>query len=191
MFCVYVVKKKKFNDQPFPYHHELEVEIATLTNLGVGLGRVPLPETQVSSSAVGQAKAEGFRSQVSPPGGGWVVMVPFTLPGEKVRARIFRNHKNYSEADLISVLTPSPHRIDPKCPLFGTCGGCQYQHLTYAEQLKWKRQQVEELLKYMAGVEFPVAPVIGSPREYHYRSKITPHFKAWGGGPISVPASMP
>ena len=108
-----------------------------------------------------------------------------------MRARIFRNHKNYSEADLISVLTPSPHRIDPKCPLFGTCGGCQYQHLTYAEQLKWKRQQVEELLKYMAGVEFPVAPVIGSPREYHYRSKITPHFKAWGGGPISVPASMP
>ncbi len=163
-----MVKKKKFNDQPIPYHHELEVEIATLTNLGVGLGRVPLPETQVS----------GFRSPVSPPTGGWVVMVPFTLPGERVRARVFRNHKNFSEADLVAVLTPSPHRIDPKCPLFGRCGGCQYQHLTYAEQLKWKRQQVEELLKYMASVEFPVAPVIGSPREFGYRSKITPHFSA-------------
>ena len=99
-----MVKKKKFNDQPIPYHHELEVEIATLTNLGVGLGRVPLPETQVS----------GFRSPVSPPTGGWVVMVPFTLPGERVRARVFRNHKNFSEADLVAVLTPSPHRIDPK-----------------------------------------------------------------------------
>jgi len=147
------VGKKKFNDQPFPYHHELELEISTLTNLGVGLGRVQVGE------------------------GKWVVMVPFTLPGEKVRARVFRNHKNFSEADLLEVLTPSPHRIDPKCPLFGRCGGCQYQHLTYAEQLKWKRQQVEELLKYMAGVEFAVNPVIGSPREFGYRSKITPHFQ--------------
>ncbi len=149
-----VVKKKKFNDQPFPYHHELELEIATLTNLGVGLGRV----------TVGEGK--------------WVVMVPFTLPGEKVRVRVYRNHKNFSEADLLAVLTPSPHRIDPKCPLFGRCGGCQYQHLTYAEQLKWKRQQVEELLKFMVGVEFAVNPVIGSPREFGYRSKITPHFHA-------------
>jgi tRNA/tmRNA/rRNA uracil-C5-methylase (TrmA/RlmC/RlmD family) len=132
--------RKKFNDTPFAYHAELEIEIATLTNLGVGLGRVPLGEGQ------------------------WVVMVPFTLPGEKVRARVFRNHKNFSEADLVAVLTPSPHRTDPRCPLFGRCGGCQYQHLTYPEQLKWKRQQVEELLKYMAGVVFPVSPVIGSPR---------------------------
>lgn len=161
-----VVKKKKFNDQPFPYHHELEVEIATLTNLGVGLGRVPLPVSQPST----------LNSQPTQPATGWVVMVPFTLPGEKVRARVYRNHKNYSEADLVAVLTPSPHRIDPKCPLFGRCGGCQYQHLTYAEQLKWKRQQVEELLKFMAGVEFAVNPVIGSPREFGYRSKITPHF---------------
>ena len=158
--------KKKFNDQPFAYRTEIELEIATLTNLGVGLGRVPFGE------------------------GKWVVMVPFTLPGEKVRARVYRNHKNFSEADLLEVLTPSPHRIDPKCPLFGRCGGCQYQHLTYAEQLKWKRQQVEELLKYMAGVEFAVAPVIGSPREFGYRSKITPHFQAprIAGGPGSRPA---
>jgi 23S rRNA (uracil1939-C5)-methyltransferase/tRNA (uracil-5-)-methyltransferase len=147
------VGKKKFNDHPFPYRTELELEISTLTNLGVGLARV----------AVGEGK--------------WVVMVPFTLPGEKVRARVYRNHKNYSEADLLEVVTPSPHRVTPRCPIFGTCGGCQYQHLAYAEQLKWKRQQVEELLKYMAGVEFAVNAVIGSPREFGYRSKITPHFR--------------
>lgn len=151
------MKKKKFNDHPFPYRAEIELEIATLTNLGVGLGRVALPEDPASK---------------------WVVMVPFTLPGERVRARVYRNHKNFSEADLLEVLTSSPHRIAPRCPLFGTCGGCQYQHLTYAEQLKWKRQQVEELLKYMAGVEFSVNPVIGSPREFGYRSKITPHFSS-------------
>jgi tRNA/tmRNA/rRNA uracil-C5-methylase (TrmA/RlmC/RlmD family) len=146
------VARKKFNDQPFPYHHELELEISTLTNLGIGLGRVPVG------------------------GGSWVVMVPFTLPGEKVRARVFRNHKNYSEADLVEVLISSPHRITPRCELFGRCGGCQYQHLAYAEQLAWKRRQVEELLQHMAGVTFSVAPVIGSPQEFGYRSKITPHF---------------
>lgn len=162
--------KRKFNDQPFPYHHELELEVSTLTNLGVGLGRVRLD--------IDEAGGPALRSPAER-GEGWVVMVPFTLPGEKVRVRVYRNHKNYSEADLLEVLAPSPHRIAPRCPLFGRCGGCQYQHLTYAEQLQWKRQQVEELLQHLAGVEFAVAPVIGSPREYGYRSKITPHFQAW------------
>lgn len=171
MCSVYSVGKKKFNGQPFPYHQELELEISTLTNLGVGLGRVSIPEIQDPESKLEHSK-------------GWVVMVPFTLPGERVKVRVYRNHKNFSEADLLEVLTPSPHRIDPKCPLFGRCGGCQYQHLTYAEQLKWKRQQVEELLKYMAGVEFSVAAVIPSPKEFGYRSKITPHFN-----PPRVPAS--
>jgi 23S rRNA (uracil1939-C5)-methyltransferase/tRNA (uracil-5-)-methyltransferase len=190
---VYSVGKKKFNDEPFPYHHELEMEIATLTNLGVGLGRVSLPggETtddrgQTSDRTPASGPIENPESKIKN-SSGWVVMVPFTLPGERVRVRVYRNHKNYSEADLLAVLTPSPHRIDPKCPLFGQCGGCQYQHLTYAEQLKWKRQQVEELLKYMAGVEFSVKPVIGSPREFGYRSKITPHFRAGRANPPDEP----
>ena len=135
-FVSFVVKpKKKFNDRPFAYHQEIELEIATLTNLGVGLGRVPHPDE---------------------PGSKWVVMVPFTLPGERVRARVFRNHKNFSEADLVTVLTPSPDRIAAPCPHFGSCGGCQYQNLAYPAQLAWKRRQVEELLKFMAGVEFPI-----------------------------------
>ncbi len=148
-------KSKKFNDQPFAYHAEIELEIATLTNLGSGLGRVALP---------GETEAR------------WVVMVPFTLPSERVRARVFRNHKNFSEADLVTVLTPSPNRVTPTCPLFARCGGCQYQHLAYAEQLAWKQRQVAELLQHMAGIEFPVSPVVASPREFGYRSKITPHF---------------
>jgi 23S rRNA (uracil1939-C5)-methyltransferase/tRNA (uracil-5-)-methyltransferase len=112
-------------------------------------------------------------------------MVPFALPGERVRARVFRNHQNYSEADLVAVMTPSPDRLSsPRCPLFGRCGGCQYQHLVYAEQLAWKQRQVTELLRHMAGIEFAVAPVIGSPREFGYRSKITPHFSAPSRGKI-------
>ncbi len=151
------------------------LEVSTLTNLGVGLGRVPAGEGKTDLPGHG--------------GGGWVVMVPFTLPGERVRVRIYRNHKNYSEADLLEVLVPSPHRTKPRCPVFGRCGGCQYQHLVYGEQLKWKRQQVEELLKFMAGVEMPVLPVIASPREFGYRSKITPHFKAGSKGPGAGEAS--
>ncbi len=104
-------------------------------------------------------------------------MVPFALPGERVRVRVFRNHKNYSEADLVAVLTPSPERIAPRCPLFGTCGGCQYQNLTYAGQLRWKQRHVAELLRHMAKLEFPVNDVIPSPRDFGYRSKLTPHFE--------------
>jgi 23S rRNA (uracil1939-C5)-methyltransferase/tRNA (uracil-5-)-methyltransferase len=162
-----VGKNKTFNDQPFAYHQEIELEITTLTNLGSGLGRVPLSGSQLSA----------LNSQLTQPQGGWVVMVPFTLPGERVRARVFRNQKNFSEADLVEVLTPSPDRVAPRCGLFGRCGGCQYQHLAYPAQLAWKRRQVAELLQHMAGLaDFPVAPVVGSPREFGYRSKITPHF---------------
>jgi len=139
---------KKFHPHPFAYHQEIELRIDALSNLGVGLGRVD----------------------------GWVVFVPFCLPGELVRARVFRNDKNCSNADLIEVLEPSPDRGDPKCPLFGTCGGCQYQHLSYQAQLDWKTRQVGELLQHMAGIEFPVLPCIPSPKIWNYRSKITPHF---------------
>jgi tRNA/tmRNA/rRNA uracil-C5-methylase (TrmA/RlmC/RlmD family) len=153
-----VSKKKTSSDRPFAYHSEIELTVTTLTNLGLGLGRVALG---------GQDS-----------GPGWVVMVAFALPGERVRARVFRNHANYSEADLVEVLAPSPDRIAPRCPLFGRCGGCQYQNLRYEEQLTWKRRQVAELLLHMAGVALEVAPVIGSPQAFGYRSKITPHFNA-------------
>jgi tRNA/tmRNA/rRNA uracil-C5-methylase (TrmA/RlmC/RlmD family) len=194
-FVCSVAKKKKFNDQPFAYHAEIELEICTLTNLGSGLGRVALPSGAAGTfhviredAPLSNARATGGDFNVlrentpgdrPAAGGGWVVMVPFTLPGERVRARVFRNHRNFSEADLVAVLTPSPERVAPQCALFGRCGGCQYQHLAYTAQLGWKRRQVTELLQHMAGLpDFPVAPVIGSPREFHYRSKITPHFAA-------------
>lgn len=150
------VAPRKFNPHPFAYHQELTVDIENLTNLGQGIARVD----------------------------GWVVMIPFTLPGERVVARIYRNHKNYSDADLIKVITPSPNRIEAPCPIFGECGGCQYQNLRYDEQLKWKQQQVHELLRHMAGIEHPVEPVIASPTQYGYRSKITPHFAPPKNGEI-------
>ena len=166
--------KKQRNDYPFAYHQELELDIVTLTNLGSGLARVDLePVPNAPGHPIGDTTPLGAA-------GKWVIMVPFTLPGERVRIRVFRNHKNYSEADLLEVLTPSPERTAPTCPLFGRCGGCQYQHLAYPAQLAWKQRQVAELLQHMAGITFPVAPVIPSPRQFGYRSKITPHFAAPG-----------
>jgi 23S rRNA (uracil1939-C5)-methyltransferase/tRNA (uracil-5-)-methyltransferase len=192
-----VSKKKTSRDRPFPYHHELEVEIVTLTNLGVGLGRVSLPPADsppvpaplppAPSADAGDPPALSPAAKEAAPSARWVIMVPFTLPGERVRVRVFRNHANYSEADLLEILTPAPRRLAPPCPLFGTCGGCQYQNLDYPEQLAWKRRQVEELLRHLAGIEFAVAPVHGSPRPYGYRSKLTPHFtapRAGGESPV-------
>lgn len=141
---------KNFNPEPFRYHEEIELAIEDLTNLGQGVARA----------------------------GGRVVFVPYALPGERVRARIWRNKKQYSEADLMEVLTASPDRVEPECGLFGTCGGCQYQHYGYAAQLDWKRQQIRDLLGKMAGLEVPVNPCLGDPgHTYGYRSKITPHFR--------------
>lgn len=159
-------KPKKFNPHPFDYHQEIELEISSLSNLGIGIAR-----TQISDEAEAQQ--------------GWVVFVPHTLPGEKVRARIFRNDKSHSQADLVKVIEPSPDRLEPSCPLFGKCGGCQYQHLSYDKQLAWKTRQVEELLDHMAGVHITVAPAIASPRQWGYRSKITPHFKRPRDGKIT------
>ena len=152
------MQPKKFVPHPFTYHQELEVRIENLTNEGSGVARVD----------------------------GWVVFVPFALPGELVKCRVFRNHKNYSNADLVEVLEPSPERVTPVCSLFGTCGGCQYQHLDYEKQIAWKRRQVEELLRHMAGIEHPVLPVIASPKQYGYRSKITPHFHKPKGGEVGA-----
>jgi tRNA/tmRNA/rRNA uracil-C5-methylase (TrmA/RlmC/RlmD family) len=118
---------------------------------------------------------------------GWVVLVKFAAPGERIRARIFRNHPNFSEADLVEVLDPSPERIAPSCPLFTLCGGCQYQHLGYNEQLRWKTRQVAELLERMAGIAAEVKPAIASPRQFGYRTKITPHYDSpKAGKPLPI-----
>lgn len=143
------MKLSHFNEVPYPYHHEIRLRIETLTNQGLGLGR----------------------------DNGWVIMVPFVLPGELVKVRIYKNHKNYSEGDVIEIIEASKERVRSVCPLFEECGGCQYQHMSYAAQLQYKQQQVEEVMEKIGGLEVLVLPTISSPREYGYRSKLTPHFK--------------
>lgn len=149
----------KFRPEPFTYHQELELEIATLTNLGEGVARHD----------------------------GWVVFVSGVLPGERVRARIWHNAKNFSRADLLEVLVPAKERVEPLCPLFGKCGGCQYQNFEYTAQLAWKTQQVSDLLERLGKISFPVNPCRGSPKQYGYRTKITPHFERPRQGETNFP----
>ncbi len=142
---------KRFTPVPYAYHQCVDVEIVDVTNLGQGVGR--------------------DRE--------WVIMVPYCLPGERVRARIFRNHATYSEADLIDVITPSPGRRAPGCPHFTECGGCQYQHMRLSAQRLLKQRQVAQLFRRIGGIEAPpVMPTLGDEHAYGYRSKLTPHYSA-------------
>lgn len=62
---------------------------------------------------------------------GVIVFVPWTMPGDRVRVRIREQKRRYANADLLEVLEPSPDRVEPRCPAFGVCGGCQWQHVPY------------------------------------------------------------
>jgi 23S rRNA (uracil1939-C5)-methyltransferase len=99
---------------------------------------------------------------------GATVLVPFTLPGETVEAG---NPNASNQAQLLCVLTPSPERVPPPCPHFGSCGGCHYQMASYPEQLRLKQSIFTELLRN-AGIEAPPAPVIHSAEPWGYRNRI-------------------
>jgi 23S rRNA (uracil1939-C5)-methyltransferase len=107
---------------------------------------------------------------------GKVYFVPFTIPGEKISARVLRQKKSFGEAELVSVEEPSPDRVEPPCPYFGRCGGCSYQHMTYERQLAVKAAQVEQTLRRVGRLEkVPMQPIIGAPQPYGYRNRIRVH----------------
>ena len=77
----------------------------------------------------------------------FVVFVPFVAVGETVEAEITEVKKNFARAKLLRVDKPSPERVAPECRYFGACGGCQYQHLDYAAQLRFKHKQDADLFE--------------------------------------------
>lgn len=101
------------------------------------------------------------------------VFVDGALPDEVVEVELTVEKKTYSKGRLSQLLESSPHRIDPPCPVFGRCGGCQLQHLSYAQQLEAKRLRVEEALRRIGGFQdIQVEECRPSPTPYHYRNKI-------------------
>lgn len=110
---------------------------------------------------------------------GVVHFVKGALPGERVRARVLRSKKNLVEAEAVEILTASPSRVAPPCPHVGACGGCKWQHLEYAEQIRWKRQHVVDAFERLAKVPVgSVAPTMEAPHPYGYRNKMEFSFGA-------------
>ena len=107
---------------------------------------------------------------------GRVCFVPFTLPGERAVVRVVREKKSFLEAELVRLTEASVGRVPPRCPIFGTCGGCAYQHAAYSRQLDIKHGQVRDLLRRIGGIpDADVRPVLPSPSEWEYRNRISVH----------------
>ena len=103
--------------------------------------------------------------------GGRPVFVFGGIPGERVVARVLRVHRKYVSARVTQVLEPSPDRVEPPCPYFGACTGCQWQHVSYSRQLAVKQEKVVDALERVGGFrDPPVAPVAPSTHQYGYRN---------------------
>ena len=146
-----------FDSKTSDEFHEVELEIEELASTSDGLARSPYHDH--------------------------VFVVPFALPGEKVLARVRKTLKlDWSEADLIKVLEPSKMRegVTPACKYFASCSGCQLQMLPYDEQVAHKKTVVEKAYQNFSGLKSHQVPQVAetgiSPRQYGYRTKLTPHF---------------
>lgn len=126
---------------------ELELEIEDLAFGGDGVG----------------AAVDGMR-----------IFVPFAAVGDRLRVRITQRKKRFARAEIAALLHPAPQRTKPACVHFGSCGGCDYQHLTYEAEVAAKVAQLENLLTRVAQLEAPsVEPVVSAPRPLGYRNKVT------------------
>ncbi len=112
---------------------------------------------------------------------GRAVFVPFAIPGEKARLELAEEKRGFARARLLEVLEPSAQRIPPRCPHFGLCGGCHYQHMPYPAQLAAKTTILRDQLERIGGLQAPlIQPAIASPQEYHYRNHVQFHLTREG-----------
>lgn len=137
----------------------------TTTNLRIGQ-QVKGSINDIAFGGSGLLKIEGF-----------VLFVPFTAPGDEIVAEITLLKKGYGEAKIVEIVKSSPFRITPKCPYFGTCMGCQFQHIEYSAQLEIKRKNVEDALVRIGKLDTPNVTIVPSNQEYAYRERITLHLK--------------
>jgi len=102
---------------------------------------------------------------------GKVMFCAGALPGEVVHARVVQDRKRWARLELLEVLRPSPQRVEPPCPYFGACGGCQWQYAAYPAQLEYKRAIVVDQLQRLGGIPRPpVLPTRGMADPWAYRN---------------------
>jgi 23S rRNA (uracil1939-C5)-methyltransferase len=106
---------------------------------------------------------------------GYALFIKEALVGEKAKVKIMKTKKSYGYARLMEILEPSPHRVEPKCAVARQCGGCQLQHLSYEEQLRFKQSKVTECLKRIGHfgeeIDAIMEPIIGMETPYYFRNK--------------------
>lgn len=102
---------------------------------------------------------------------GMAVFVPGLLPGERAKVRIVKPEKRYAFGRVEALLSASPNRQEPFCPIYRRCGGCSCQHMTYDTSLRFKQDQVQQLLARVGGLDAAVPPVLGMELPFAYRNK--------------------
>ena len=103
---------------------------------------------------------------------GQVVFVPRTITGERVRARIVNVGRTAAHGAVVEVLRASEHRVEPECPYFGRCGGCDLWHMDYAAELECKRQRVLDAFLRIGGMALPELNINGAAVQTGYRNKV-------------------
>ena len=103
---------------------------------------------------------------------GRVVFVPGTIRGEQWQVQLLKVNKHVAWGRGVQLLRPSPERLEPDCPLYGRCGGCQFRHMTYEEELQGKRQRIQDALSRLGGVNLQLPGVLGAENTARYRNKV-------------------
>lgn len=103
---------------------------------------------------------------------GRAVFVKEAIAGERCRVKILKCGKNVCYAKVEELLSPSPSRVTPACPVFGKCGGCDLMHMDYEEELRFKLQRVRDALERIGGLDVPLTGIVGSEKTERYRNKV-------------------
>ena len=102
---------------------------------------------------------------------GAVVFVPQAIRGEEIDLRVTKVMKTAAAGEIVKIHNLSPERTKPECPYFGKCGGCDFQHMSYTEELWAKRQRVQDALTRLGGTDLQVEEILGAKDPTHYRNK--------------------
>lgn len=115
----------------------------------------------------------GFEGKAIARHDGFVYFVDGGVPGDRVLAEVRKKKKSYAEARILEILESSPSREIPRCRYFGTCGGCKWQHLAYAEQCAWKKQNVQDAFERLGKVAYTTLhETLPAGTQFYYRNKM-------------------
>ncbi|MCA9975119.1 MAG: class I SAM-dependent RNA methyltransferase [Anaerolineales bacterium] len=105
---------------------------------------------------------------------GQTIFVPYAIPGETVEVQLGQEKSHYNQATLLRVIQAVPERVSPRCPHFGVCGGCQWQHMSYDAQLLAKQAIVSDQMQRIGGLKnVTVRPTLPHPTPWHYRHDLS------------------